>query len=141
MKRGALEAIRSAGRKPGLAVSPDTPVRAVGPYLDELDIIMVMTVEPGFGGQHFMADRAPKITEARALLAGRPTDWEVHVDGGVSHETAGLVGACGADVLVVGSALFERGRDAAREVTLVRRHADAAARALEQVPAAGAVEA
>lgn len=140
-KQAALRAIRAAGRRPGLAVSPATPVAGVVPYLPLLDLVMVMTVEPGFGGQRFLSDRAPKITQARALFAGREDDWEIHVDGGVSHETAGVVGACGANVLVVGSALFERGQDAAREVGLVKAHADAAARALERMPVVGAVEA
>jgi ribulose-phosphate 3-epimerase len=136
-----LEAIRAAGRRAGLAISPDTAVEALRPYLGLLDIAMIMTVEPGFGGQRFLTDRAPKISEARVLFGTRDGDWEVHVDGGVNHETASVAGACGADVLVVGSALFERGHDAAREVSLVKAHADAAARALSLVPAAGAVEA
>ena len=140
-RRQTLTAIREAGRKSGLAVSPDTPVEALRDYVDLIDIAMIMTVEPGFGGQRFMADRAPKITEARALFNGRDDAWEVHVDGGVDHETASIAGACGADVLVVGSALFARGHDAEREVALVKAHADAAARAFEMVPAAGPVEA
>ncbi|MGH2467596.1 MAG: ribulose-phosphate 3-epimerase [Candidatus Limnocylindrales bacterium] len=140
-RRAVLEAVRQAGRRAGLAISPGTPVEAVRPFVDLLDIAMIMTVEPGFGGQRFMADRAPKITEARALFNGRGDAWEVHVDGGIDHETASVAGACGADVLVVGSALFERGHDAEREVALVKAHADAAARAIEQMPAVGAVEA
>jgi ribulose-phosphate 3-epimerase len=124
-KHATLATIRRAGRKAGLAVSPGTDVGAVSPYLPELDLIMIMTVEPGFGGQPFMADRGPKIAAACAMLAGRPAT-EVHVDGGVSHETADVAGGYGADVLVVGSALFQRGHDTAREVELVRRVADEA---------------
>ena len=123
-KHDTLAQIRGAGRVPGLAISPDTPTNAVRDFLDELDIIMVMTVYPGFGGQHFMLEPAAKITEARAMLGDRP-ETAVHVDGGVNAETAGIVGAYGVDVCVVGSALFQRGRDAALEVKAVRRAAAA----------------
>jgi ribulose-phosphate 3-epimerase len=121
-KRETLAAISRAGRQAGLAVSPDTPVKAVAPYLDQLQIIMVMTVVPGRGGQRFLADQAPKIAEARKLLGRRPGTY-VHVDGGVNADTAGVVGGYGVDVCVVGSALFQRGRDAAAEVEAVRRGA------------------
>ena len=83
---------------------------------------MVMTVRPGFGGQHFMDDEAPKIAEARRLLGDR-SGTAVHVDGGVSSETADVVGGYGVDVCVVGSALFQRGQDAAREVEAVKKNA------------------
>lgn len=124
-KHATLAQVRDAGRVPGLAVSPDTPTSAVRDYLDELDIIMVMTVYPGFGGQHFMPEPAAKIAEARAMLADRP-GTAVHVDGGVSAETAGIVGSYGVDVCVVGSALFQRGHDTAVEVNAVKREARAA---------------
>ena len=88
---------------------------------------MVMTVVPGAGGQHFLADEAHKIADARPAV-GAAANGEIHVDGGVNRDTAGTVGAFGADVLVVGSALFQRGRDTAAEVDLVRRAAWAAAR-------------
>ncbi len=125
VKRETLQRIRAARRLAGLAVSPATPTSAVAPYLDELTIIMIMTVEPGWGGQHFMAEHAPKIAEARRLLAGRP-DGRVHVDGGVSAETAAIAGFYGVDVCVVGSALFQRGRDTAVEIEAVRRAASPA---------------
>jgi ribulose-phosphate 3-epimerase len=118
----SLERIAEADRVPGLAVSPATPTDAVSRYLEKLGIIMVMTVEPGFGGQHFMAEPAAKIAEARRMLGGRP-GTAVHVDGGVSSATAGVVGGYGVDVCVVGSALFQRGRDTAVEVDAVRRAA------------------
>ncbi|CAN5777776.1 ribulose-phosphate 3-epimerase [soil metagenome] len=123
-KRETLARIRSERRVAGLAVSPQTDVQRVSPFLDELGLIMIMTVQPGFGGQRFMADAARKITEARSLLADRPAA-RVHVDGGVSGETAAIVGRHGAHVCVVGSALFQRGRDTAREVDKVRRLAAA----------------
>ena len=115
-----LRTIQEAGVGAGLAVSPATPVAAVAPYLDSLDVIMIMTVEPGFGGQRFMADVAPKLTEAVGLFTAHGTAGAVHVDGGVSRDTAAVVGAWGAEVCVVGSALFQRGRDTADEVRLVR---------------------
>jgi ribulose-phosphate 3-epimerase len=122
VKRDTLAMIRRARRQPGLAVSPETPVAEVEPFRDALAIIMIMTVVPGFGGQGFIADCAPKIAEARLLFArGQP--GAVHVDGGVNAETAVVVGPYGADVCVVGSALFQRGRDTAREVELVRERA------------------
>jgi ribulose-phosphate 3-epimerase len=83
---------------------------------------MVMTVHPGFGGQRFMAEQAPKIAVARELLGGR-AGTSVHVDGGVSSETADVVGGYGVNVCVVGSALFQRGHDTAREVEAVKMRA------------------
>jgi ribulose-phosphate 3-epimerase len=121
-KRETLARIRKARRVPGLAVSPQTPVSAVEGFLDLLGIVMIMTVEPGFGGQRFLADQTPKIGEARRLLRDRP-ETAIHVDGGVNGETAAIVGRYAADVCVVGSALFQRGRDTAREIDSVRRDA------------------
>jgi ribulose-phosphate 3-epimerase len=126
-KRETLARIARAGRQAGLAVSPDTPVQAVAPFIDQLQIVMIMTVYPGWGGQRFLADRAPKVAEARALL-GRRRGTFVHVDGGVSSETADVVGRQGVDVCVVGAALFRRGRSAATEIDAVRRAARAGAR-------------
>jgi hypothetical protein len=98
---------------------------ALEPYRHLLDIVMVMTVEPGFGGQSFMGDvAAEKIPAARRLLADKPWGGEVHVDGGVSRETAETVGGLGADVLIAGTALFAKGRDPAREIRLMRALAD-----------------
>jgi ribulose-phosphate 3-epimerase len=124
-KRDTLRLIAEARRGAGLAVSPETPVAAVAPYIDDLAIVMIMTVHPGWGGQHFLAEAAPKIREARQLLGDRH-GTAVHVDGGVSADTAAIVGAEGVDVCVVGSALFQRGRDTAREVEAVRQLAGAA---------------
>jgi ribulose-phosphate 3-epimerase len=120
-----LEAIRAAGRAAGLAVRPATPLSALEPYRDLLDIVMVMTVEPGFGGQSFMKDVArDKLLPARELLRHKAFGGEVHVDGGVNRETAEFVGAQGTDVLVVGSALWIKGHDMGREVRLVKALAD-----------------
>jgi ribulose-phosphate 3-epimerase len=126
-KRETLARIRGERRVAGLAVSPATEVVSVRPFLDALGIILVMTVEPGFGGQRFMPEAASKLAEARRLLADKPAAL-VHVDGGVSGETAATVGRYGAQVCVVGSALFQRRQDTAREVEEVRRLAGQAYR-------------
>jgi ribulose-phosphate 3-epimerase len=120
-----LRKIRAAGRAPGLAVRPRTPLSALEPYRGLFDIVLVMTVEPGFGGQEFMRDvAAEKILAARDLLTHAPADGEVHVDGGVNRETAELVGGLGVDILVVGSVLWIKGRNMGREIRLVRALAD-----------------
>ena len=120
-----LEAIRAAGRAAGLAVKPGTPLSALEPYADFLDIVLIMTVEPGFGGQTFMADvLAAKAAGARRILDHKLYGGEVHVDGGINRETAEFAGSHGVDVFVVGSALFMKGRDMGREVRLIRALAD-----------------
>ena len=120
-----LRAIRAAGRAAGLAVRPATPLSALEPYQELLDIVLVMTVEPGFGGQSFRRDVAmEKLLAARACLAHKVHGAEVHVDGGVNRETAELVGGLGVDILVVGSALWIKGHDMGREIRLVKALAD-----------------
>jgi hypothetical protein len=97
----------------------------LAPYQELLDIVMVMTVEPGFGGQVFMRDVATaKLLAARDLLSHKAYGGEVHVDGGVNRESAEFVGALGVDILVVGSALFAKGRDMGREIRLIKALAD-----------------
>ena len=120
-----LRRIREAGRAAGLAVKPGTPLSALEPYRGLLDIVLVMTVEPGFGGQEFMKDVArEKLLAARDLLSDKAFGAEVHVDGGINRETAEYAGGLGVDILVVGSALFVPGRDMGREVRLIRALAD-----------------
>jgi ribulose-phosphate 3-epimerase len=120
-----LRRIREAGRAAGLAVKPATPLSALEPYRELLDIVLVMTVEPGFGGQSFMKDvAAEKLLAARDLLNHKSFGAEVHVDGGINRETAEYAGALGVDVLVVGSALFVKGHDMGREIRLIRALAD-----------------
>jgi len=139
VKRETLERINAARRQPGLAISPGTEVEAVAPFADLLGIVMVMTVQPGWGGQRFMDDEAPKIADAKQLLGGR-SGTAVHVDGGVSSETADIVGGYGVDVCVVGSALFQRGHDTALEVEAVKKRArqGAASAAAAETPTAAA---
>jgi ribulose-phosphate 3-epimerase len=120
-----LRRIREAGRAAGLSLRPKTPLAALEPYRELLDIVMVMTVEPGFGGQSFMADVArAKLLPARSLLEHKLYGGEVHIDGGVNRETAELAGGLGVEILVVGSALWAEGRDMGREIRLIRALAD-----------------
>ena len=120
-----LGAIRAAGRAAGLAVKPGTPVTALEPYAELLDIVLIMTVEPGFGGQAFMKEvLAAKAAGAREILKHKLYGGEIHVDGGINRETAEFAGSYGVDVFVAGSALFLKGRDMGREVRLIRALAD-----------------
>ena len=100
----SLQAIRAEGKKAGVALNPATPVSAIQHVIDDVDLILVMSVNPGFGGQSFIAESLTKIRQARALIAGRPIDLEV--DGGINSETAAQVVEAGANVLVAGNAVF-----------------------------------
>ena len=101
-----IEKIISAGVKPALVIKPKTPAEAVFPYLDKLSMVLVMTVEPGFGGQSFMSDMLPKITAIREKANEEKPDLLIQVDGGIVPETARLCVDAGADVLVSGSFIF-----------------------------------
>jgi len=98
--------IRSLGCVPAIALKPATPAEAVFPYLDQLGMVLVMTVEPGFGGQSFMADMMPKVAAVRAEAQRRGLELDIQVDGGVNLQTAEICGKAGANVLVAGSAIF-----------------------------------
>ena len=104
----ALNAVKSLGKKSGVTLKPGTPAEAALPYLDLVDLVLVMTVEPGFGGQSFMADMLPKIEKIRGWIDERGLACELEVDGGIDPSTAALVKRAGADVLVAGSAVFGR---------------------------------
>ncbi len=100
-----LQKIKSAGKKAGLTLRPGTSLATLEPYLQYLDLILIMTVEPGFGGQGFMMDQVPKIAQARKLIATQSHPIHLEVDGGVNDQT---VGHCSqADVLVAGSYIFK----------------------------------
>ncbi|ASG22081.1 ribulose-phosphate 3-epimerase [Nitrospirillum viridazoti] len=102
-----LERIRALGKKAGVALNPSTPESAVAYVLDRLDLVLVMTVNPGFGGQSFIPAMIPKIQALRAMIGRRPI--QIEVDGGVNPETARLCVQAGAEVLVAGSAVFQGG--------------------------------
>ncbi len=101
-----LGAIRAAGCRTGLTVKPGTPAEALAPWLDRRDLVLVMSVEPGFGGQRFMPGALDKLAWLKRERAARGARYLIEVDGGVNAETAPLCAAAGADVLVAGSAVF-----------------------------------
>ena len=103
----ALARIRGKGVRAGVSIKPATDPRALDPYMDRMDLILVMTVEPGFGGQRFMEDMMPKVRTLRKIIDVRAPGVELEVDGGVNPETAGICVDAGANVLVAGSALFK----------------------------------
>jgi ribulose-phosphate 3-epimerase len=103
----SLQAVRALGRKAGVTLNPGTPTETIEPVVDIVDLILVMSVNPGFGGQSFIPFATEKISRLRALAGSRPIDIEV--DGGITSETAPLVARAGANVLVAGSAVFRGG--------------------------------
>ncbi|MCC6650419.1 MAG: ribulose-phosphate 3-epimerase, partial [Candidatus Eisenbacteria bacterium] len=104
--REVLRQIRESGARAGLSLKPGTPWHAIAPYLPDLDLLLVMTVEPGFGGQAFMADMMEKVESARSERASRKLDFVIEVDGGVNPDTARIARAAGADVFVAGHSVF-----------------------------------
>lgn len=109
-----IDKIRSRGVKPGLVIKPNTPANAVFPYLDKIDLVLIMTVEPGFGGQSFMADMLPKVSEIKNECKKRGIDMLIEADGGISEATIEQAANAGIDVCVAGTAVFkaENARDA-----------------------------
>jgi ribulose-phosphate 3-epimerase len=105
----SLQAIRALGKRAGVVLNPGSPVALVAPVLDLVDLVLVMSVNPGFGGQAFIASVVGKIAELAEMIGARPI--RIEVDGGINPETAALVAAAGADTLVAGSAVFAGGRD------------------------------
>jgi ribulose-phosphate 3-epimerase len=122
----SLQAIRALGKKAGVTLNPGTPVSAIENVIDLVDLILVMSVNPGFGGQAFIPAAVDKVRDLRALAGGRPIDIEV--DGGITPETAPQVIAAGANVLVAGSAVFRGGAGAYRNNISAIRNAAAQAR-------------
>lgn len=100
----SLQAIRALGKKAGVALNPATPVSAIQHVIDDVDLVLVMSVNPGFGGQSFIAESLSKLRQASALIGARPIDLEV--DGGVTAENARAIADAGANVLVAGSSIF-----------------------------------
>lgn len=122
----SLQAIRALGKKAGVSLNPSTPVSAIEYVIDRVDLILLMTVNPGFGGQSFIAPVLDKVRAVKALVGSRPIDIEV--DGGITPETAPLVVKAGANVLVAGSAVFKGGSQAsyAANISAIRKAAEAA---------------
>jgi ribulose-phosphate 3-epimerase len=123
----SLQAVRALGKKAGVTLNPGTPESSIEHVIDLVDLILVMSVNPGFGGQAFIKGMVEKISRIRALTGGRPIDIEV--DGGITPETAPLVAQAGANVLVAGSAVFKGGKaDAYRTNIAAIRNAASLAR-------------
>ena len=101
-----IDLIHAQGCTAGLSLRPATPIDAVVPYLDKLDMLLVMTVEPGFGGQSFHGEQLSRILKLRQLMNQTGRTIRLEVDGGIAEDTAALVRSCGADVLVAGSSVF-----------------------------------
>lgn len=121
----SLQAIKALGKKAGVSLNPSTPESVIEYVLDRLDLVLLMTVNPGFGGQAFIPSVIEKVRRVKALIGDRPIDIEI--DGGVTPETAPLVVAAGANVLVAGSAVFKGGTQEsyAQNITAIRNAADA----------------
>jgi ribulose-phosphate 3-epimerase len=122
----SLQTIRALGKKAGVTMNPGTPESTIEHVLDLVDLVLVMSVNPGFGGQAFIPAAVEKIARIRTMIGGRPIDIEV--DGGITPETAPQVTAAGANVLVAGSAIFKGGAQAYRSNIAAIRNAGALAR-------------
>lgn len=124
----SLQAIRALGKKAGVSLCPATPERAIEYVLDRLDLVLVMTVNPGFGGQSFLDSQLAKIARIKAIIGDRPIRLEV--DGGVTRDNAAAVAAAGADTLVAGSAVFggKSRADYAANISAIRTAAEAGRR-------------
>ncbi|TXR51158.1 ribulose-phosphate 3-epimerase [Phyllobacterium endophyticum] len=112
----SLQAIRALGKKSGVAINPATPESAIEYVLNDVDLVLVMTVNPGFGGQKFIEESLKKIKNIKAMIGDRPIDLEV--DGGITAETAPLAVAAGANALVAGSAVYKGGTEAAYKANI-----------------------
>ena len=111
--------IRSRGIKPGIVLKPGTPAEAAFPYLDKVDMVLVMTVEPGFGGQSFMADMMPKAEKLRAEIDRRRLPVLIEADGGITEKNVSVVSAAGIDVVVAGTGVF-KAADPAAAIKLIQ---------------------
>ena len=125
--RAAVDRTLELGRRAAVTLKPRTPAEAVLPYLDDVSLVLLMTVEPGFGGQSFMEDMLDKIRIIRGWIDERGLDCELEVDGGINPETAKLAAAAGANVLVAGSDVF-KAVDRGERIALLRKNAEEAAR-------------
>lgn len=122
----SLSAVRDAGASPGVALNPATPASAVEHVLDLVDMVLVMTVNPGFGGQAYLSTMEPKVAEIERMIAARGLDVDIEVDGGIGPATVAGAAAAGANLLVAGSALFRDPEGLAHAVAELRATAEAA---------------
>ncbi len=116
-----IEKIKSRGIKPGLVIKPNTPASSVFPYLDKIDMVLIMTVEPGFGGQSFMADMLPKVKEIKDECKRRGIDILIEADGGIGEATIEQAANAGIDICVAGTAVF-KADDAAEAIAKLKSY-------------------
>ena len=116
-----IEKIKSRGIQAGLVIKPNTPASAVYPYLEKLDLVLVMTVEPGFGGQSFMADMLPKVVQIKDECKRRGISLLIEADGGIGEATIAQAAAAGVDVCVAGTAVF-KAEDAAKAIAQLQAY-------------------
>ncbi len=116
-----IDKIRNRGIKPGLVIKPNTPASSVFPYLDKIDLVLIMTVEPGFGGQSFMADMLPKVKEIKDECKKRGIDMLIEADGGIGEATIAQCADAGIDVCVAGTAVF-KADDAAKAIATLQAY-------------------
>ena len=122
-----IEQIRSLGKRAGVSINPATPAGVLDEILPYVDLVLVMTVNPGFGGQSFIESMLAKIRDIHQRLAALGSAAELEVDGGVSYETAPMIAAAGASVLVAGSSVFGAKEGIAKAIAEIRRRAEAGA--------------
>jgi ribulose-phosphate 3-epimerase len=120
-----LGRIRSLGALSGVALNPDTPLEAVEHVLDHIDLLLIMSVFPGFGGQRFIEAALPKVAQAKELRKARRLMFAIEIDGGINSDTAGRAREAGADILVAGTAVF-KSADYARAISELRGERDSA---------------
>lgn len=123
----SLQKIKENGKKAGIAINPSTPEHVLEYLLDQLDLILIMTVNPGFGGQNFISEMKDKIKRVKSMIANKPIDLEV--DGGITVDTIGIAAKAGANVFVAGSAIYKNGN---KELYKTRIHALRQAATLSQ---------
>jgi ribulose-phosphate 3-epimerase len=130
-----LQTIRRLGKRVGVTLNPGTPVAQIEPVIGMVDLVLVMSVNPGFGGQSFIPEAIERVAAIRAMAGGRPI--RIEVDGGVGPDNAGLLAAAGADTFVAGSAVFKGGQGAWRSnIAAIREAAEVGMRARTATPAA-----
>ncbi|MBQ6707734.1 MAG: ribulose-phosphate 3-epimerase [Clostridia bacterium] len=118
-----IDVIKEGGAKVGISLKPKTEAEEIFPYLDKIDMVLVMTVEPGFGGQSFMEDMMPKVRKIREEIDRRNLNVDIQVDGGIAEKTIGIAAKAGANVFVAGSAVFNA-EDSAEMIKKLRQLAD-----------------
>jgi len=115
----SIQSIKEVGARTGISLNPATPLQVIEYVLGELDMVLLMTVNPGFGGQEFISEVIPKITRLRGIIKERGLNTEIEVDGGINLDTIGLASAAGANIFVAGSAIFHS-KDYSRTIRMMR---------------------